>query len=104
MIPGRHAAAEPAGDGATGTGAFSGAEPRGGVFVLDPPQSAAMVRPRAPLRRQVGVPAPLETPLFVHSAALSRLELERRRQRRALAAVLAASVAASATLRIFLGG
>lgn len=101
MIPGHHAGGPVSAAGDAAAAGPSGA--RGGVVVLEPPEAAA-VRPRGPLRRQVGVPAPLETPLFVHRAALSRLELERRRQRRTLAAVIGASVAASVALRAFMGG
>lgn len=103
MISGRHAAASPSAARPDEPGAPALAGAGSGVVVLTPPSSSA-VRPRGPLRRQVGVPEPLETPLFVHRAALTRLEIERRRQRRALLAVVASSVAASVALRAVLGG
>lgn len=47
--------------------------------------------PRAPLRRNQGVPLPLETPLYLHRAALSQA----RARRRAVTRIVAWSVAAT---------
>jgi len=75
-----------------------------GVVVLDACRQRVRGRARAPLRRHTGVPGPLETPLFVHRAALVRAQAERSRQRRTLALVVGAGVTATWAMRVALGG
>lgn len=106
MLPGRHVGASAdRGDASdTAPGATAAGSSGSGVVVLDPPRAATWARPRAPLRRHTGVPAPEETPLFVHRAALAHLHARRRRQRRAVVIIAGATVTTSVLLRVLLGG
>lgn len=58
--------------------------------------------PRAPLRRNHGVPAPLETPLYLHRAELGRARARRRTSALAVAILCLALAAALAALRALL--
>lgn len=58
--------------------------------------------PRAPLRRNQGVPAPLETPLYLHRAELERARARRRTSAVGVALLCLALAAALAAIRALL--
>lgn len=59
--------------------------------------------PRAPLRRNQGVPAPLETPLYLHHAELARMRARRRDPWAVVAWGLAAAAVTATVVRLLLG-
>ena len=58
--------------------------------------------PRAPLRRNQGVPVPLETPLFLHRAELDRMRQRRRAAHQLLLWLTGSAALAAAVARILL--
>ena len=56
--------------------------------------------PRAPLRRNQGVPEPLETPIFLHREELTRCREQRRQVNSVLLWVLAAAAIGTGLVRL----
>ena len=59
--------------------------------------------PRGPLRRNQGVPEPLETPLFLHAAELARVRARRREARTTVLWLVLAAAATALAARLALG-